>query len=362
MPNNLNLIGNIYDHLIVIKRHPENTHGGRSQWVCKCSCGNEIVKAAHRLVKKQKSNNCGCINLWRDLLGQTFGSLTVVCEDVKVFNKSSSRAWKCICSCGNYTIVRPTDLIGGHFKSCGCSRPNKHVDLTNTVFGNLIVISKQNALTTKSKKWLCKCSCGVDVILTSTDLLRTKKPRTNCGCLNTRKIYPSLLNKIYGKLKVIYETKSNRNRRAWACLCECGKTTIQETSFLVSGIVLNCPDCFRYKTEKLCMSLAQDLTGLHFNKHRVYYNKENSKQFMEFDGYNEEIKLAIEYQGIQHYEYNSWFHKTKKEFQNQLYRDILKRNYCIVNGIKLIEVPYTEAKDLQIYLKTVFTYLNIQLV
>ena len=52
------------------------------------------------------------------------------------------------------------------------------------------------------------------------------------------------------------------------------------------------------------------------------------------------LKLACEYNGIQHYEYSPYFHKTKEQFYAQKYRDILKKDLCEKNGIRLISVPY----------------------
>jgi hypothetical protein len=62
---------------------------------------------------------------------------------------------------------------------------------------------------------------------------------------------------------------------------------------------------------------------------------------LELDCYNDELKLAVEYNGVQHYKYSPYFHRTRDAFQNQKYRDYLKRVMCKENGITLIEVPYT---------------------
>ncbi len=74
--------------------------------------------------------------------------------------------------------------------------------------------------------------------------------------------------------------------------------------------------------------LNNDVTGGRFN--------------MEIDCYNENLKLGVEYNGRQHYEYTPHFHPTKDAFYNQKYRDKLKRIYCNERGITLIEIPYTE--------------------
>lgn len=62
---------------------------------------------------------------------------------------------------------------------------------------------------------------------------------------------------------------------------------------------------------------------------------------LELDCYNPELKLAVEFQGQQHYKYTPFFHKNEEAFMNQKYRDELKRRMCKDNMITLIEVPYT---------------------
>ena len=62
---------------------------------------------------------------------------------------------------------------------------------------------------------------------------------------------------------------------------------------------------------------------------------------MELDCYDENLRLAVEYNGAQHYKYIPYFHKNKEAFLNQKYRDELKRHLCKENKITLIEVPNT---------------------
>ena len=62
---------------------------------------------------------------------------------------------------------------------------------------------------------------------------------------------------------------------------------------------------------------------------------------LELDCYNQNLRLAVEYNGAQHYKYIPYFHKNKEAFLNQKYRDELKRHLCKENKITLIEVPNT---------------------
>ena len=66
----------------------------------------------------------------------------------------------------------------------------------------------------------------------------------------------------------------------------------------------------------------------------------NSK--MRLDGYFDEYKLAIEYDGIQHYEYTPQLNKTYNDFLNRQKRDKIKDQLCKENGITLIRIRYDE--------------------
>lgn len=58
-----------------------------------------------------------------DLTGRKFARLTVI-ERAKN-NKHGQARWKCICDCGNTTVVSGYALRQGHIKSCGCLKIEK---------------------------------------------------------------------------------------------------------------------------------------------------------------------------------------------------------------------------------------------
>ena len=64
-------------------------------------------------------------------------------------------------------------------------------------------------------------------------------------------------------------------------------------------------------------------------------------QNLEIDVCNMNLKIGVEYNGRQHYEYTKGMHSSKEAFRNQQYRDLIKRQMCKENGFTLIEVPYT---------------------
>ena len=53
----------------------------------------------------------------KDVLGMTFGRLTVVCQRG---SKNKYVCWDCKCICGKIVNVRGSDLRKGSIKSCGC--------------------------------------------------------------------------------------------------------------------------------------------------------------------------------------------------------------------------------------------------
>lgn len=97
------------------------------------------------------------------------------------------------------------------------------------------------------------------------------------------------------------------------------------------------------KGEKKCKEFLEYLFDRKFEKVRPdFLTNPITHQPLEIDLYNEELKLAVEYNGKQHYVYNKMMHQNSKDsFRNQQYRDHIKKELCEKNGINLIIVPYT---------------------
>jgi hypothetical protein len=66
---------------------------------------------------------------------------------------------------------------------------------------------------------------------------------------------------------------------------------------------------------------------------------------LELDMYNAKLKLAIEYNGPQHYEYPNTFHFTEQYFINQMRRDVMKARLCRERGVQLITIRMCESLD-----------------
>lgn len=97
-----------------------------NRYRCVCDCGEEVIRLGSSL-HGRKAGSCGCMNRRQNLVGQTFGKLTVIkkSETQPDSEKWKSTLWDCQCECGT-TVKRSSSILKGkHFSSCGCalSRP-----------------------------------------------------------------------------------------------------------------------------------------------------------------------------------------------------------------------------------------------
>jgi hypothetical protein len=97
------------------------------------------------------------------------------------------------------------------------------------------------------------------------------------------------------------------------------------------------------KGEKECRYILENYFQKPFPKCRPNFlrNVVTGGDFnLELDCFNEELGIAVEYNGIQHEKYIPYFHKNKESFYNQKYRDFMKLKLCQENNIILITVPH----------------------
>ena len=95
--------------------------------------------------------------------------------------------------------------------------------------------------------------------------------------------------------------------------------------------------------EEHCRRILEKIFGRKFPPTRDLkwlYNPESGRR-LELDGYNEQLGIAFEFQGRQHYYYTPAFHETEDKFIQQIRRDRLKKELCLQNKVWLIVVPFT---------------------
>jgi hypothetical protein len=134
----LDLIGQLFEKLTVVRFSHVNKKNHQSYWVVICSCGNkeELIVSSNLLTQKKK-RSCGCLykekaskmfpgrthgksHNFIDLSDQQFTRFKVLGYGGR--NRDGDILWKCECSCPDKTIkyVLTDRLTSGQAKSCGC--------------------------------------------------------------------------------------------------------------------------------------------------------------------------------------------------------------------------------------------------
>ena len=113
---------------------------------------------------------------------------------------------------------------------------------------------------------------------------------------------------------------------------------------------------FVSRGEQICRLTMEAIYGVPFPTVRPSWlvNPETG-HLLELDCYNEQLNLAVEYNGKQHYHYDgpdetgltvteaTGFHRSQAAFEASLRRDSYKRKLCRDHHVFLIIVPYTVA-------------------
>ena len=134
--------------LIVLERDYDyaKNHGIKDQhvyWKCKCDCGREVTINGS-LLRNGSSRTCGkglCFPLANNLINKVFGQLLVL-EPVGQA-KDRHLKWRCLCTCGNETIVNSNELTTGHVTSCGCIKSKGELAIKTLLTQNNILFETE---------------------------------------------------------------------------------------------------------------------------------------------------------------------------------------------------------------------------
>ena len=101
-----------------------------------------------------------------------------------------------------------------------------------------------------------------------------------------------------------------------------------------------CPKCSQKRGERICREYFETIFNEKFPAMQRLEWLINSKgNKMEIDGYCENLSIAFEYNGIQHYKKVKFFN-IRTDLKNRKIDDDLKKKLCEKHKIKLIEIPF----------------------
>jgi hypothetical protein len=117
-------------------------------------------------------------------IGDRYGMLEVIdfADDLITPKGYKYKRYLCKCDCGNEKIVSKRGLTIDGTQSCGCLVGKSNLkDISGNVYGKLKVISLHHVGNTGAVYWRCKCECGNETIVRGSSLVRGDTQ--SCGCL-----------------------------------------------------------------------------------------------------------------------------------------------------------------------------------
>lgn len=192
---------------LTVESPTQERKNGYMVWNCRCDCGGAI-KLDTRCLQRGTVTDCGCISKVKpgqlDISGQRFGKLIAVEPTGEV--RGGSAIWRCKCDCSGEVCAPLHQLKAGYRRSCGCLSHPARKDYIGKRFGRLTVtayVGKRDGM----HRWKCVCDCGNETIVGQT-LLQTGKTKS-CGCLQSE-IYRDNLKLIDGTSVTILESGKDR--------------------------------------------------------------------------------------------------------------------------------------------------------
>lgn len=110
---------------------------------------------------------------------------------------------------------------------------------------------------------------------------------------------------------------------------------------------VNCPSCN--------ISKGEDEIEKFFIKNNIIYIREKTfkncinlktNKKLPFDFYLPKYNMVVEYHGEQHYKKTGYFEKRAGGLEGLQYRDKIKKEFCLLNGISYIEISYKEFNNI----------------
>ena len=290
-----------------------------------------------------------------DLTGQRFGRLVAL---ERVENAKDGKVqWKCKCDCGNEVIVKTNNLRSGNTKSCGCYAKDRisetqSYNLIGQQFYYLTVIERIGPNSGRKIIWRCKCKCGNETRVVTSDLVSGNTK--SCGCLQKEKTsqrLDDLTGKKFGLLLVLERDLSDKNYKGhstkWLCQCKCGKIVSVSRTHLIDGHSQSC-GCLKMSHGELKIKQLLEQNNIKFIQE---YTPTSLSFLGRFDfailNSQDQLKYLIEYDGEQHFRPKEIF-GGEKEFKIRQEYDNIKNKWCKENNIPLIRIPYTHFKEIEL--------------
>lgn len=275
-----------------------------------------------------------------DLTNKVFGKLIVI-EEYPERTRQGSVQWKCKCECGNIAVISGDNLRRGHTISCGCALVEKAQARLIDLKGQRFgyLTVLEKAHTDANRTVYWKCICDCGTEkIIAGSNLRSGKIKS-CGCQMAKKP-KDLTGQIFGKLTALNYIHKN-GKVYWNCQCECGNMTQVLTNHLLSYHTQSC-GCISYSIGEANIANILSANQIEF----IQEYKPQELDMLRFDFYLPHYNRLIEFDGKQHYQPCGGSWDNKDNLQCRQARDKIKNNYALEHQIDLIRIPYWERDNI----------------
>lgn len=241
----------------------------------------------------------------------------------------------------------------------------KKLDLVGQRFGRLVVIEPgQNK--GKRTTWKCICDCGNEYVAL-TDSLRSGRLQS-CGCLRSEMVINRNKSKVddltgqrFGKLTVLKQGQSKRERACWICQCDCGNIKEVCSMELKRGDTLSC-GCIRSSFGETAIENILKTNHIPYKKEYEFEDLVSENKIplrFDFVVFSEDgnISRIIEYDGEQHFLSKANEFWNRDSLERRQHRDSLKNDYCHEHHYPIVRIPYWEKNNISLDLMLGDKYL-----
>lgn len=229
------------------------------------------------------------------------------------------------------------------------SIPNTRIkNLTGKHFGKLTVIGYVGKQKDGHAAWKCLCECGNYTIVAGNDLQKTINPTTSCGCVRKNHMLKLAENNTidmsgqkFGLLTVLHKSSEQKGHGTWwDCIDE------QNHIYSIRGDALrsghNSGLLNKSKGEFIIANYLKDNNIVYTEQYRFLDCKDKYPLPFDFAVWKDNDLILIEYDGIQHFEFSGKDWNTEEHFIYIKKHDELKNNYCREHNIKLFRINYKD--------------------
>jgi Zn finger protein HypA/HybF involved in hydrogenase expression len=338
-----------------------------------CACG-KIFKTTFDKFKsqnKRQCNKCGKENMAakrrgtnegfkKEVYGLVGDEYSILTDYKTTHNHVLMKHEKC----GYEYEVMPSNFLRGkRCPKCNGGALNTHEDFVNKFYNQVgdeysILGQYINSVT---KLLIRHNICGFKYEVSPNGFLHGNRCPLCAGRYKDTELFRQDINRLVGEEYTLLGEYIRANKKVEIKHEKCSHVFKMTPNDFLCGH--RCPKCRSSKGEKIIHNYLKD-NNIVFQTQYKFNNCRNKRRlrfdFAVFDE-NNKLLFLIEYQGRQHFEQVN-FTNTKDRFSDIEYtkqNDLIKKQYCKNNNIKLLEIPYWQINDIEIIIKDYLKQFNL---